>query len=87
MPCSYYYPSHDGEVDCLLAQSNRLAPLHYCLPSLATTANAPAKCLLCFALNSATTGLTTSHNFATTNLRLATNDLDFDFDSANHASL
>ena len=77
MPCAHYHPSHDGEVDCQLAQSNRLAPLHYCLPSLATTANAPAKCLLSFALNSATTSqnlATTSQNFATTNLRHALTD-------------
>ena len=78
MPCSHYHPSHDGEVDCQLAQSNRLAPLHYCLPSLATTANAPAKCLLSFPLNSATARrnlATTSQNFATTTLLLATTNL------------
>ena len=77
MACSYYFPV-DGEVDFQLVQSNRLAPLHDCLPSLATTAKAPAKCLLSFALNSATTSqnlVTTSQNFATTTLRLATTNL------------
>ena len=74
MPCSHYQPSPNGEVDCQLAQSNHLAP------SLATTAKAPAKCLLSFALNSATTSrnlATTSQNFATTTLRLATTMLCF----------